>query len=215
MMSKKAKALILFFVFISIQVTIIFVNPNVIPKSETFEYPEEINDDGDADGIIFSLGASPDPGPYDYWHAPSDSFGVSRTKSVNWTYFKQLFLAHTDWMLEYKRYEYSSWTDGTEYLTIERTWNDTGFWKFNLILDVPVHVYSARFMFGVDLPVLDYIERDGYEVWINYTANATEQYSVMFNWSDIASIPGLVITKGVQDGMYGFSFRRDDINPGH
>jgi len=118
-------------------------------------------------------------------------------------------------MLEYKRYSYSSWTDGDQYLTIERTWNDSGFWKFNLILDVPVNVYSARFTFGIDLPCLQYIERDGYEIWINYSANATEDYSVMFNWSDIASIPNIVISKGRTNDMFWFRFRRDNIPSGH
>jgi len=152
---------------------------------------------------------------YHYWYAPENSFGISSTKTVNWSYFKQLFLAHTDWMLEYKRYDYSDWTDGSDYLTIERTWNESGFWKFNLIFDVPVNIYSARFTFGIDLPCLQYVERSDYEIWINYTANATETYSCMFNWSDIASIPNLVITKGTQDGMFWFRFRRDDIPAGH
>lgn len=152
---------------------------------------------------------------YHYWYAPENSFGIQEMKTVNWSYFKQLFLAHITWMLEYKRYESSEWTDGLDYLTIERTWNESGFWKFNLILDVPVDIYSARFTFGIDLPCLQYVERSGYEVWINYTANATETYSCMFNWSDIASIPGLVITKGIQDGIFWFRFRRDDIPAGH
>lgn len=152
---------------------------------------------------------------YDYWYAPEDSFGIRETKIVNWSFFKELFLAHTDWILEYKRYSYSDWTDGSDYLTIERTWNDSGFWKFNLILDVPVDIYSARFTFGVDLPCLQYVERSGHEVWINYTANETETYCCMFNWFDIAGIPGLVITKGVQDDIFWFRFRRDDIPAGH
>jgi len=161
------------------------------------------------------LGDPPSGSPYDYWYAPPNSFGIEEMKTVNWSYFKDLFLAHTDWMLEYKRYSYNDWTDGLDYLTIERTWNDTGFWKFNLILDVPVDIYSARFTFGIDLPCLQYVEHEGYEVWVNYTANATETYSVMFNWSDIASIPGLIITKGRIDDMFWFRFRRDDIPAGH
>jgi len=169
---------------------------------------------GASDEIVSPLGDA-NGSAYHYWYAPSNSFGISETKTVNWSYFKQLFLAHTDWMLEYKRYSYSSWTDGNQYMTINRTWNDTGFWKFNLIFDVPVDVYSARFTFGCDLPVLQYVERSGYEVWINYTANATETYSCMFNWSDIASIPGLVITKDVQDNMFWFRFRRDNISAGY
>ena len=173
--------------------------------SDTDEIASEVSDDP-----IDNTSAA-----YDYWYAPENSFGISETKSVNWSYFKQLFLAHTDWMLEYKLYDYSEWTDGSDYLTIDRTWNDTGFWKFNLILDVPVDIYSARFTFGIDLPCLDYVERSGHEVWVNYTANKTETYSCMFNWSDIASISNLTITKGRNDDMFWFRFRRDDISAGH
>lgn len=178
---------------------------------------EDIEYDSEVVGSVESIGVLGDEETeaYHYWELPEDSMGMPDMKFVNWSYFRQLFLAHTDWMLEYKRYSYSSWTDGSQYLTIERTWHDSGFWKFNLILDVPVYVYSVRFTFGVDLPVLDYVERSGYEVWVNYTANATETYSVMFNWSDIASIPNLVITKGVQDGMFWFRFRRDNVPAGH
>jgi len=176
---------------------------------------EFLDSNGSTD--VVSVGDPPanESAAYHYWYAPENSMGIKETKTVNWSYFKQLFLAHTDWMLEYKRYSYSSWTDGLDYLTIERTWNETGFWKFNLILDVPVDIYSARFTFGIDLQCLQYVEREGYEVWINYTANATEAYSVMFNWSDIASIPGLVITKGTYNDMFWFRFRRDNIPAGH
>lgn len=169
----------------------------------------------DDNNNLFVSDESNERKPYDYWFAPESSFGIDTMKFVNWSYFKQLFLNHTDWMLEYKRYSYSEWTDGLDYLTIDRSWNESGYWKFNLILDVPVDIYSARFTFGVDLPALDYVERSGTEVWINYSANATEIYSVMFNWSDIASIPGLVITKGVKDNMFWFRFRRDNIPSGH
>lgn len=158
----------------------------------------------------------PDGEAYHYWYAPENSFGISSTKTVNWSYFKQLFLAHTDWMMEYKQYESSDWTEAPpQYWGFERTWNDTGFWKFNLILDVPVDIYSARFTFGIDLPCLQYVERNGYEVWVNYTANATETYSCMFNWSDMANIPGVIFTHGKTDEMFWFRFRRDNIPAGH
>ncbi len=146
-----------------------------------------------------------EPEAYIYWYAPPNSFGIRETKTVNWSYFKQLFNSHTDWILEYKRYENSEWTEGNQYLTINKTWNTSGgFWKISLEFDVPIDIYSARFTFGCDLVVLDYVEREGYEVWLNYSANATENYSVMFNWSDIASIPGLVITHiTVVHGVHG------------
>jgi hypothetical protein len=160
----------------------------------------------------------PEPSPYDYVYGPGGQgglFGCNQAKVVNWTFFKALFNAHTRWILEYKSYSSSVWTNGASYLTIQKTWNSSGFWKFNLILDVPVNVYSVRFSFGCDLPCLQYVERSGTEVWVNYSANATEEYSCMFNWSDIAGIPGLVITKGKTDNLFWFRFQRDNVPAGH
>ena len=163
----------------------------------------------------------PIPEPYIYtdFIPPQNSFGMGETtfKEVNWSYFKELFNQHCDWLSEYKRYSYSSWVDGSDYLTIEKSWNDTlGGWKFNLILDVPVHVYSARFTFACDLAVLDYVERDGWQVNLNYTVpNTDEVYNVFFNWSDMAGIPNIIFNKGVQDNHFWFRFRRDNIPAGH
>lgn len=161
----------------------------------------------------------PEPFLYEEFVAPPSSFGMGNAtfKTVNWSYFKELFNQHCDWMLEYKRYSYSDWTDGSSYMTIEKTWNESlGGWKFNLILDVPVDVYSARFTFGCSLQVLDYVVRDGWQVNLNYTIPGTnETYNCYFNWSDMASIPNIIFSKGIQDDIFWFRFRRDNIPSGH
>jgi hypothetical protein len=163
---------------------------------------------------IVSLGDE-EPEPYIYRYASQNSFGIINYKEVNWSYFKSLFNAHTSWILEYKRYSYSDWTNGNQYLSINKTWNENGFWKIGLTLNVPVPVYSARFTFGCDLVVLDYVERSGYEVWLNYTVpGTTEVYSVFFNWSDMASIPNVVFTHGKTNDMFWFRFSRDNIPAG-
>lgn len=163
--------------------------------------------------------ADPPNNPYDHIYAPGSTaghgFGKNYVKLVNMSFFKNMFQTHTNWNLEYKRYSYSSWADGSAYLTIERTWDNSGFWKFNLILNVPVNIYSARFTFGVDINCLQYVERSGTEIWINYTANATEIYCCMFNWSDIVNIPNLIITKGISDGRFWFRFQKDNILSGN
>lgn len=143
----------------------------------------------------------------------ADGFGSDlEPEPVNYESFFNAFKNHADWNLEYKRYDYSNWTDGNAYLTIEKTWIDTlGFWKFNLILDVPVNIFSARFTFGVDLPVLDYVERVGqYEYYLNYSG-----YNCFFNWSDMASIPNIEFTHGIYESMFWFRFKRDNIPVGH
>ena len=80
----------------------------------------------------------PEPYLYENFTPPSNSFGMGNTtfKTVNWSYFKQLFNQHCSWMLEYNLG--SGWQDGSEYLTIEKSWNESlGGWKFNLILTKP------------------------------------------------------------------------------
>ena len=97
---------------------------------------------------IFPLTVHSDPEGepflYEFVDVPDNSFGVSDywIKTVNWSYFKSLFNQYMDWNLEYKRYSYSDWVNGNEYLDIEKNWNDSlEGWKFNLILDVPVDVF--------------------------------------------------------------------------
>jgi len=157
----------------------------------------------------------PDVEAYNIWYAPSNSFGVGSMKTVNWTHFKKILNDNMDWILEYKRYSNSNWTEGNQYLNINKSWNDSGFYKIGFTLNVPVDVYSARFTFGCNLSVFDYVEHVGYDVWFNITANETETYSLMFNWSDIASIPNIVITRGTTvNGTFWFRFRRDNIPAG-
>lgn len=168
--------------------------------------------------FIIGEEAEPEVEPYIYEHEimPENSMGPSEfiTKEVNWSYFKSFFNSHTNWVLEYKRYEWSDWTEGNEYLDIDKTWNNDGYWKINLTFFAPVDVYSARFTFACDLIVLDYVEIDETEVWMNYSANSTEIYSVYFNWSDLLSVPGLIFNKGRTDDMFWFRFRKDNIPAG-
>ena len=156
----------------------------------------------------------PEPYIYEDFIAPSNSFGMGDTtfKKVNWSYFKELFTSHCSWMLEYN--SGNGWTDGNQFMTIEKTWNETlNGWKFNLVFTKPPSgMMDARFTFACDLPVLNYVERDGWQVNLNYTIPGTnEVYNCYFNWSDMANIPGVVFNKGVLDDMFWFRFRRDDI----
>ena len=145
--------------------------------------------------------------------ARADSFGnAQEIEPMDHTGFFNALRDHTEWSLEYKRYLNSSWTDGSDYMTIEKTQiDDQGMWKFNLILDVPVRIESCRFTFGVDLPVLSYVEKVGeYQYLLNYS-----NYSCFFDWSDMASIPNIVFTHGIHEEMFWFRFSRSGgINSG-
>ncbi len=152
---------------------------------------------------------------FHYFYPPGDGFGnINPVKTVNWSFFKEKFTKHTFWRLEYKRYEWNDWTNGNQYLTVNRTWNETGFWKINLTFTAPVDVYEARFIFACNLSVLDYVEKDDYEVWLNYSFNATENISLMFNWSDLNQYQNLYYQKGVQNGKFYFLFGKQNIPAG-
>jgi hypothetical protein len=153
--------------------------------------------------------------PFDYWYAPSNSFGISETKTVNYSYFKHWLNDNFGWRLEYKRYSYSDWYQDNSYMNITRVWNESGFYKITITLTVPVQVYRIRFILYGNLDVLDYLEKDGSELWINYTINENDVYSLFFNYSDIKSIPNMVFSKGKVDNHFYFIALRDAVtNPG-
>jgi len=148
---------------------------------------------------------------YDYWYAPSNSFGISEMKEVNWTTFRNLFKNNFQYSLEYRISD--TWVENNDYLTVGADWQDDGYWKINLTFTKPPSPeMDVRFTIGMNKVVLDYVERaDQYEYWINYTANNTEVYNCFFNWSDLMSIPGLVFNHGVTDSLFWFRFRKDDV----
>ena len=150
-----------------------------------------------------------EPFIYEFIDIPDNSMGIGDhwIKSVNWSFF----LSYIDWKLEYKRYSYSSWTDGSDYLTIEKTFNESiNGYKFKLILNSPIDLYSARFTFACDLHVLDFVERDGWSVNLTYFNE-----SFFFDWSDMAAIPNIEFSKGIIDDKFWFRFKRDSIPYGH
>ena len=156
------------------------------------------------------------PEPYIYTYAPSNSFGATSFKEVNWSYFKQLFNAHTSWLLEYKRYSTSSWTNGNQYLSINKTWMDDGYWKFGLYLNVPIDVYAARFTFACDLQLLNYVDKGENQIYLNYPiSNTDEYYNCTFDYSDLINIPDIIFMKGKTDNKFWFRFQKDNIKAGN
>jgi len=172
-------------------------------------------------GVLFLLPPTGDnpviPEPYIYYTMPDNSFGSGDFKVVNWSYFKEFFKQgdSIDWLLEYKRYSYSDWTNGNQYLTIGKDWKEEGFWKITLNFSCPVDVYTARFTLGLDKSCIDSYDRDETEVLINFSIpNTDEIYPMMFNWSDLKNIPGLVFSKGFKSGVFWFRFQKYIIPQG-
>ncbi len=152
--------------------------------------------------------------PFDYYYAPDNSFGIKETKTINWTFFKNWINNNFGFRAEYKINNNDEWQLGNEYLTINKTWNDTGFYKITILLNVPIDLFSIRFIFYSNINILDYIERNNYEITFNYTFNNDETYSLFFNWSDIANIPNLTINKLIYNNKVYVMFKKDNIKSG-
>lgn len=160
------------------------------------------------------------PEPYIYWNAPpGNNFGIQSFKTVNWSFFRDLFRSNIFWELEYNLG--AGWQPGNQYLTINRTWNEpdgetSGYWKFALIFNNPVSGVDARFTFACNLSVLSYVHKvSAYTYFINYTVPGTnETYHCLFNFSDMINIPNIIFTHGVLNNMFWFRFRRDNIPAG-
>jgi len=148
----------------------------------------------------------PDDEPYlyEYIVPPVDSFGIGETifKTVNWSYFWQLFLAHSAWQLEAWHPILEEWVTEFQgenlnnWLDINRIRSeDNTSEKITLKVtnNAPIDTYF-RFTFGIDIAVKNYVNKTSlYEYEITYPANATEDYNVLFNFSDVKPL--------IQDGV--------------
>ena len=170
---------------------------------------------------------------FDYHIVPDNSMGVSKGEHsfIKWSYFWQLFNQYSDWDLEYNNGD--GWISCKDALTIIKEHpqyepfsgiydEDTSRYKITLDFTAP-YTANYRLTFVVDVRVKEYIEKVGqYQYEINYKVGEhngeDEIYTVLFDWSDIASIPGIVITHGVTEingkDCFWFRARRDSVNEG-
>jgi len=129
---------------------------------------------------------------YHYWYSPENSFGIQNMTFVNWSYFWSLFRQHSVWQMEGWNPVTEEWVDnyqGTnlnEWLNISKIRaDDNASEKITLNFTSP-YTTKYRFTFGIDAQVKEYVNRSGqYEYTLTYPANATEDYVVYFNWSDV------------------------------
>jgi|GEM_PF-5349648 len=154
--------------------------------------------------------------PYNIWFAPEHSFGTDSMKEVNWSFFQGFFQDHFYKNCMYKRYSYSSWTNGNQYVSIGKSWNDSGFWKLWINLSVPVNLFEVNVSFGCDREVLSFFEKDNYELWFNYSVpnSGGEVYCVMLNYSDIAGVSGVTFSKHCENNVCWVSIHKNTVPAG-
>ena len=164
---------------------------------------------------------------FDYFTAPANSIGIKDASFIKWSYFWNLFNTHSDWNLEYN--EGSGWISCKEDLVItkehpidEDEVEDIS--KEKITLDFTAsHTADYRLTFGIDTRVKDYVEKvDEYKYELNYKVGEhngeDEIYSVFFDWSDIASIPGIILSHGIKEvegkDYFWFRARKNNVTSG-
>ena len=156
----------------------------------------------------------------------SKSFGESSFRTLNWTRFWKLFNAHSAWDLEYN--DGSGWLSIKSDLEIIRNYTSLimpeGEWvsvnksdasRCKITLNFTAS-YSAdyRLTFGIDLDVRNYTHKEG--SW-NYTISY-QNHTVYFDWTDIMTIPNLIVNHGVKpvgdESWFWFRIRRNNVPKG-
>jgi len=126
---------------------------------------------------------------------PTNSgFGTNNIRVANWSYFWKLFNQHSAWQLEAWHPQLNEWVSEyngenlNNWLTIEKTRNiSNSSEKINLTVTNNAPIATRfRFTFGIDARVKQYINKtSNFEYELTYPANATEDYNVFFNWTDL------------------------------
>jgi len=129
-----------------------------------------------------------DSAAYDYWYAPSNSFGINSTKTVNWTYWKGWLNDQFYWICQ-KSTNKVSWTDGSQFLHVNTVFNDTNHSaKVSIVLNTTGAStnYYYRFVLNCNETLRSYVNHSSlYEYDLTLPANTTENYTVAYNFSDL------------------------------
>ncbi len=157
--------------------------------------------------------------PYDLFKTPENCFGAPPIKIINMSYFWKFFNRYNSWYLEAWDIVNNSWIDVSEYLYINRSRSENNqFEKISLEFTAPLTT-DYRLTFVIDRPIKEFINRsDQYEYVLTYNVSENEEYSTFFNFSDIASIPGVIISHGIENingvKKFRFSAQQNDIPQG-
>jgi len=117
-----------------------------------------------------------------------------------WEYFKQYAIWRTEW------YDGSEWVNRDSCMQISWTIANETTIKITLNF-TSQEAGSYRFTFAIDDRVKNYVEKtEKYQYELTF-----RDVSIIFDWSDIASISGLTITHGVKDNYFWFRIRKDNI----
>lgn len=142
-----------------------------------------------------------------WWVYPEiQPYQIYSVPQFNWSHFWQVFKNHALWDLEYK--DNGDWISCKQNLTIIRDYLEDNTCKLTLDFTAP-YTADYRLTLAIDYRVKEYANRSGqYEYMLTYEV-FNESFNAVFNWSDLAEIPGVIITHGIKeiDGHNYFWFR--------
>jgi len=140
---------------------------------------------------------------------PSTGYGSMPHWEVNKTYAKDFLKYNMKWRLQASN-NLVDWYDANELLDIGLNWVDiNSSYKVTLTLNTtlsPKELYY-RFDLACNKSLKQYAEIDSYEWTLTVPANATENYTLFFNWSDIKDLVSsgkVTLNKGVKDNFFWF-----------
>jgi Na+-transporting methylmalonyl-CoA/oxaloacetate decarboxylase gamma subunit len=123
---------------------------------------------------------------------------------TNWTEFWQTFKTYAAWDLEWL--DRTIWRSVKSDLIIVLNYSKPNHCKVSLVFDAS-HNAAYRLTFVINRVVMDYVQRlDKFQYELTY-----DDMVLTFDWSDCASISGLVFTHGVIDDDFWFRIRRNNV----
>lgn len=146
-----------------------------------------------------------------WWIYPELQPGqIYAAPTFNWAKYWSVFKKHALWSLEGWNPSSEQWKYCNNSLTVEVTDVGDNGRKLNLVFDAPAPVTTDyRLTLAIDYKVKQYVHNvDKYTYNLSFEVH-NESFNVSYNFSDIASIPGVIITHGVKeiDGCDYFWFR--------
>lgn len=132
---------------------------------------------------------------------------ISSGDYINWPAFWIQFRQHVDWRLEW--FDGSSWITVNGALQIVREYPEPNHCKITLVFTAP-ETGDYRLTFAVDELVKGHIKRESKFCWVlEY-----QKFWLTFDWSDLTEISDLQLSKGMNNGMFWFRIRRDNVPKG-
>jgi len=135
------------------------------------------------------------------------NFGETTIPQVllkDWTLFWQFWHQNAKWNLEY--FDGSAWVSVKSDLQVVKAFPEEWLCKISLKF-VASHNADYRLTFAINRAVKTYVHKEAEH---QYSLTVDDD-TLLFDWNDVLSIPGIEITHGVTDGFFWWRARRDNV----